>query len=81
MEGGNQNPIILEGLANAYQKIYAQFDNAQQQVTGLRNEFAATRNELAETQGNLLAARSTSTCVLNQRSLNPLQEKGLCIVG
>ena len=76
MEDGNQNPITLEGLANAYQQIQAQFDNAQQQVTGLRNELAATRNELAATQGNLLAAQSSGNMSLKPKKPESFTGKG-----
>ena len=60
MEDNYKNPITLEGLANAYQQIQSPFDNAQQQVAGLRNELAVTRNELVATQGNHLSAQSSS---------------------
>ena len=68
MEDGNQNPITVECLANAYQQIQAQFDNAQQQVTWLRNELAATRNGLPATQGKLLAAQSYSGLSLKPKN-------------
>ena len=34
MEDGNQSPLTLESLANAYQQIQAQFNNTWIQVTG-----------------------------------------------
>ena len=74
MEEGNQNSITLEGLANTYQQMQSQFDDAQQQVTVLRNELADNRNELAVTHGNLLSAQSLSG--MNPRKPDSFTGKG-----
>ena len=76
MEDNNQNPLTLEGLANAYQQIQAQFNNAQVQVTGLRNELTATQNELASTRNNLLAAQSSSSLGLKPKKPESFTGRG-----
>lgn len=75
MEDDNQNPITLEGLANAYQQIQALFDNNQRQFTGLRNELTTTRNELVATHGNLMTTQSSGGVSLKTKEPEPFTGK------
>ena len=76
MEDNNQNPLTLEGLANAYQQIKGQFNNAKFQVTGLHNELIAAQNELTTTRNSPLAALSSSSLGLEPKKPETFTGRG-----
>ena len=47
---GDPSNITLEGLAQAYQQLQAQFTEAQQHISGLQKELNGTRDALQNAQ-------------------------------
>ena len=69
-------PMTIEDLSNAYQQIQIQFNNAQAQVLGLRNELEATKNQLITTQGNLQAIQAHPAQSVKPRKPESFKGKG-----
>ena len=60
MADNHNTTMTLDQLSVAYIRIQNQFESAQAQLAGLRNESAATRNELIVTKNALQNAGSSS---------------------